>query len=171
MKSVPLSLAAALVLALGMGGCGYKLGEIRPTPMRTVQTLAVPTFKNRNYEPRVEVLLADTLIKQLQQDGTYTIVSSTTADAILECTLNKIERRSVRSVQDNVLATAEFELVLDVTYVVYDRVTGAILMEGRKRGRTTFFSGDDLQTVERQAIPVAAEDLAVQMTAEITEGW
>jgi outer membrane lipopolysaccharide assembly protein LptE/RlpB len=154
-----------------LSACGYKLGEIRPTPMRSVRTLAVPTFKNATYEPRVEVMLADTVIKQLQQDGTYTIVATHKADAILECTLTRIERRSVRSVQDNVLATAEFELQLQVAYSVTDRVTGATLMQGTARGVTTFFSGNDLQTIERQAIPVAAQDLAVDIVTEISEGW
>ncbi len=164
-------LFGALLLTLGLSGCGYKLGEIRPTPMRTVRTLSVPTFKNSTYEPRVEVLLADTLIKQIQQDGTYTTVDGNTADAVLDCTLTKIERRSVRSVQNNVLATSEFELQLEAVYVVYDRVTGAVLVNGRKVGRTTFFSNEDLQTAERQAIPVAAQDLAIQITTEISEGW
>lgn len=164
-------LLTALLACSLLAGCGYKLGEIRPTPMRSVRTLAVPTFKNRTYEPRVEVLLADTLIKQLQQDGTYTVISDEQADAILYCTLNKTERRALRSVQNNVLATAEFELILEVTYEVVDRVTGIILMQGRLRGRTDFFSNDDLQTTERQAIPIAAQDLAEQITAEISEGW
>ncbi len=31
-----------------LAGCGYKLGEIRPTPMRSVCTLAVPTFKKQD---------------------------------------------------------------------------------------------------------------------------
>ena len=65
--------------------------------MRSVRNLAVPTFKNRTYEPRVEVLLADTLIKTLQEDGTYTIVSEDNAEAIMYCTLTKVERvRSAR---------------------------------------------------------------------------
>jgi hypothetical protein len=80
-------LVAAFVVSAVLCGCGYKLGEIRPTPMRSVRTLAVPTFKNRTYEPRVEVLLAVTLIKTLQEDGTYTIVSDDSADAIMHCTL------------------------------------------------------------------------------------
>lgn len=164
-------LALALTLALTLSGCGYKLGEIRPTPMRTVRSLSIPTFKNMTYEPRVEVLLADTVIKVFQQDGTYSIVDTNRADAILECTLRKIERRSIRSVQSNVLATAEFELVLEITYVVVDRVTAANLLEGRVRGRTTFFSGSDLQTIERQAIPLAAQDAAIQISTEISEGW
>jgi len=163
-------IAAAIACAL-LGGCGYKLGEIRPTPMRSVRALAVPTFKNKTYEPRVEVLLADTLIKTLQEDGTYTIVSDDTADAILNCTLTKIQRRSVRSVQNNVLATAEFGLLLDIAYQVSDRVTGSILKKGRVRGETTFFSSSDLQTTERQAIPVAAKDAAIELTTAVAEGW
>ena len=55
-------LLTTLLAVAFLSGCGYKLGEIRPTPMRSVRTLAVPTFKNRTYEPRVEVLLADTLV-------------------------------------------------------------------------------------------------------------
>jgi hypothetical protein len=39
------------------------------------------------------------------------------------------------------------------------------------RGRTTFFSGNDLQTIERQAIPLAAQDVALQLSTEISEGW
>ena len=164
-------LIAAVIACALLGGCGYKLGEIRPTPMRSVRTLAVPTFKNRTYEPRVEVLLADTLIKTLQEDGTYTIVSDDTADAILNCTLTKIERRSLRSVQNNVLATAEFGLALDIAYEVSDRVTDSILKKGRVRGNTSFFSSTDLQMTERQAIPVAAKDAAVKLTTEVAEGW
>ncbi len=165
-RLIPLFLATFF-----LAGCGYKMGEIRPTPMRSVRTLAVPTFKNKTYEPRVEVLLADTLIKQLQQDGTYTIMSDNTADAILNCTLTNIERRSLRSVQNNVLATSEFEIILEVTYEVVDRVTGIVLMGGRIRGDASFFSNNDLQTTERQAIPVAARDLSIELTTRLSEGW
>ena len=164
-------LPCLLIATVMVSGCGYKLGETRPTPMRSVRSLAVPTFKNKTYEPRIEVIVADTLIKTLQEDGTYQIVATERADAILQGTITKIERRSIRSVQNNVLATAEFELVLEANYSVMDRVTGITLTEGRVRGRTTFFSGNDLQTIERQAIPLAAQDLAIQISTEISEGW
>lgn len=164
-------LALFCCVALLLGGCGYHVGEIRPTPMRSIRTLSVPTFKNKTYEPRVETLLADTLVKSLQSDATYTIVNSEQADAILVCTLNKIERRAIRSVQNDVLATSEFGLNLDVTYEVQDRVTGAILMRGTARGRATFFSGSDLATIQRQAISTAAADLANEITVAVTEGW
>ncbi len=167
----PILILCAALCGAALTGCGYHLGEIRPTPMRTIRTLSVPSFKNKTYKPRVEVLLADTLIKTLQEDGTYTIVSGDQADAILDCTLNKLERRSVRSVPNNVLATSEFELQMEITYVVYSRVTGVVFMQNRVTGRTSFFTNEDLQSAERQALPLAARDAALQITAEIAEGW
>ncbi|MFA7343708.1 MAG: LPS assembly lipoprotein LptE [Terrimicrobiaceae bacterium] len=162
---------AALAATVLLAGCGYKLGEIRPTPMRAVRTIAVPTFKNKTFEPRIDVLFADTLVKRMQQDGTYELVGDDRADAVLYCTIDRIERRSLRSVQNNVLATSEFGLRVFVKYEVQDRVTGAILMRGNAEGNTTFFSGNDLQTIERQAFSNAASDLANTLMAEVSEGW
>lgn len=164
-------LTAALLAALLVAGCGYHVGEIRPTPMRSVRTLAVPTFKNTTYEPRIEVLLADTAIKQFQSDGTYTITSEDQADAILYCTITKVERRPLRSVVNNVLATSEFGLVIEVNFEILDRVTGVQLMAGRARGESSFFSSDNIQTDEQQAIPVAGQDMATDLVAEVSEGW
>jgi outer membrane lipopolysaccharide assembly protein LptE/RlpB len=163
--------AALLAAVLMLTGCGYKLGEIRPTPMRSVRDLSVPTFKNNTYEPRLEVMFADTLVKRLQQDGSYHIVNSDQADAILNCTITKIDRNALRSVQNNVLATSEFGLTVQVRYDVVDQKTGAILMSGVSVGRTSFFSGNDLQTIERQAMSNAAADLANNITGQISEGW
>lgn len=165
------TLAALLAAVLMLTGCGYKLGEIRPTPMRSVRDLSVPTFKNNTYEPRLEVMFADTLVKRLQQDGSYHIVNSDQADAILNCTITKIDRNALRSVQNNVLATSEFGLTVQVRYDVVDQKTGAILMSGVAAGRTSFFSGNDLQTIERQAMSNAAADLANNITGQISEGW
>jgi len=164
-------LAIVLTAVLTLAGCGYKLGEIRPTPMRSVRTLSVPTFKNNTYESRIEALFADTLVKRLQQDGTYHIVNSNQADAILSCTITKIDRGALRSVQNNVLATSEFSLTVHVLYTVTDQNTGATLMSGTAVGKTSFFSGNDLQTIERQAMSNAAADLANNLATQVSEGW
>lgn len=163
--------AVLIAVAFFLSGCGYKLGEIRPTPMRSVRNLSVPTFKNNTYEPRIEVLFADTLVKRLQKDGSYRIVNSDQADAVLSCVITKIDRRAFRSVQNNVLATSEFGLVVTARYEVVDQSTGGILMSGTVMGRTSFFSGNDLQTIERQAMSNAASDLANNLATVITEGW
>jgi hypothetical protein len=166
------------LLALIFSSCaGYQVGPIKPLRMREVKTIAVPSFKNLTLEPRVEVALANALIKQIQQDGTYRVESDRTADAILEGTLEEIERRPSRSVIGNVVRTREFTLVLRIRYRVYDRVTGKELESRTVTGDTSFFvSGSnnvaaDVLGDERQALPLAAEDAAVRIVSQISEGW
>lgn len=164
--------------ALLLGGCaGYHVGPIKPTRMAKVTTIAVPSFKNDTLLPRVEVLLANAVIKQLQQDGTYRVVRDNEADAIFQGHLEQIVRRPSRSVRGNVLLTREYLLTLRCTYEVTDRVTGAILDRRAAVGQTTFFvSGTDaiaadLTQDERQALPIAAEDLAKDIVSHLSEGW
>lgn len=167
--SIPLLMAGTLLLSAA--GCGYHLGEIRPTPMRSVQTVAVPTFKNNTYRPRMEVMMADTFIRSLQRDGTYAVTNSNRADAIIYCTLADVKRYPVRSAISDVLQTTEYQLNILVNYEVQDRVSGAILTQGQVTGITTFFPTGDLVTDERQALSVAAERASANLTRVLTEGW
>jgi hypothetical protein len=168
----------ALFATVIVSGCaGYQVGPIKPTPMKNVQRLCVKNFTNDTLEPRVEVLLTNLLIKQLQQDGTYEITDENRADAILQVKLNEIERRPARSLRANVLQTREFLLNLRARYQVVKANTGVILDDRNVVGTTSFFvTGESLTTAdsnqdERQALPLAAEDMAVRITSLISEGW
>jgi len=156
---------------LCIGGCGYHLGEIRPTTMRSVKYLVVHPIKNRTYIPRVEVLLADAIIRKLQADGTYEIVGTERADAILNTTLYKVQRRPIRSVVTNVLQTSQYELTLYVNFEVQDRLSGATLLSGQVTGSTSFYPTGDLQTDENQAISIAASRVADALASRLSEGW
>lgn len=179
MKMKPMMRFAAVVLTLcGFAGCaGYTVGPVKPKRLREVQTIAVPSFRNETLEPRIEALLASAVIKQIQQDGTYRIASESEADAILDCTIEEIQRRPARSVRGNVLQTREYTLNLRGRYRVLDRATGAELDGRTFDGRTSFFVtgtnniAADVNQDERQAIPLAAEDMAVRLVAQISEGW
>lgn len=168
---------AALAAVLLCGCAGYTLGPVKPKFMAEVKTIAVPSFKNLTLEPRIEVLLANAVIKQLQQDGTFRVTHEKDADAVVQGTLEQIIRRPARSVRGNVLLTREFTLVLRARYVVTNRATGAVLDQRGINGQTSFFvSGSDpiagdITQDERQAFPLAAEDMAVRMVSALSEGW
>ena len=170
-------LLALLSVVLWSGCAGYTVGPIKPTPMRSVQRIHVPNIQNDTLHPRVEVLLTNLLIKQIQQDGTYEISDEGRADAILRVKLNDVERRPARSVRGNVLQTREYILNLRCRFEVINTRTGVILDNRTVTGSTSFFvGGENLSTAdsvqdERQAIPLAAEDLAVRITSLISEGW
>jgi len=167
-----LKASLATVLCLALGGClGYQIGPVKPYYLRDVHTIAVPTFKNRTLVPRIEVLVTDTVIKQLQQDGTFQIVGGDKADATLNGEISQIRRLPARSVRGNVLATTEFALTLSVRYSLTGRNGEQLAPPSDAIGTTSFFVSSDVTTDERQALPLATEDLATRLVSRISEGW
>src|SRR6202043_631744 len=118
----------------------------------------------------IEVLVTSTVIKQLQQDGTFQIVGDDKADAVLRAEIFDISRAPARSVRGSVLATTEFTLNMRVRYRLVDR-HGQLLAASDAVGSTSFFVGTDVTTDERQALPLATEQLATQLASQLSEGW
>lgn len=166
LRGLLLAFSAAL-----LAGCCYTLGDARPAMMRGITTLSVPVSKNSTLEPNVEALLADTITKQLQTDGTYSIAYSDRADAILETTLTSVRRAPARSLRGNVIATSEYILYTTVKYRVFEPASGRELMAGEVTGQTSFFVTADLQTDETQALPLAFADTANKLASRLSEGF
>jgi Lipopolysaccharide-assembly len=119
----------------------------------------------------MEVLVTDTVIKQLQQDGTFQIARGEDADATLIAEIIRINRVPARSVRGNVLATTEFNLTMSVKYSVIGRDGTQLVGSAQASGATSFFVSSDVTTDERQALPLATEDLATRLVAQLSEGW
>jgi outer membrane lipopolysaccharide assembly protein LptE/RlpB len=164
------ALIACIAFAL-LPGCGYRLGAAKPAALQNVTKIAIPTFKNKTFEPNIEVLMADATVKQFQEDGTYEIVPDNRADAVLYCTLEMIKRSQARAVLSNVLASREFTLRLQVEYELVDSVTGATILRGASNADTSFFTNSDLQIDEQQAIVTAIHKVAVDLVGQISEGF
>jgi len=139
--------------------------------MRDVHTIAVPTFKNLTILPRIEVLVTSTVIKQFQQDGTYRITSPESADATLKAEIVRVGRSPARSVRGNVLATTEFNLNLSLRYTLIARDGKPLAGPAEVSGGTSFFVSTDVTTDERQALPLATEELAKRLVSQLSEGW
>ena len=155
-----------------LAGCaGYHLGDAKPAYMKDVHRLFIPVFRNNTLLPQVEGLVTDTVARQFQQDGTYTLSSRDAADAILNCTIERVTRTPERSVTGNVLLTTEFDVSLLVSYRLVDSKTNKILDAGQANGTTSFFVGNDVTQDERQALPLAAEQLAVRIVSAVAEGF
>jgi len=160
------------LLALLLNGCaGYHLGPATPAYLRHIHSIAVPTFQNTTLVPRIEVLITGTVIKQFQQDGTFRIANEESADAILKGEIIGVSRSPARSVRGNVLATTEFNLLLRVRYTLVERGGKTIAGPTEAAGVTSFFVGEDVSTDERQALPLAAEELAEHLVSQLSEGW
>jgi hypothetical protein len=161
-----------IAVSLLLTGClGYHVGPVKPSVLRDVHGIAVPTFENKTLLPRVEVLITDSVIKQLQQDGTYRIANENNADAILKAEISEIIRTPARSLRGNVLRTTEFNLAMHVKYKL-ETASGTMLMPSAEVvGTTSFFVQSDVTSDERQALPLAAEELAIHLVTQLSEGW
>lgn len=165
-------LAAAVLVCASLAGClGYHIGPAKPNYLSDVHIISVPTFKNSTLLPRLDVLVTDTVIKQMQQDGTYRIGNEGNSDATLEGEVIKVSRSPARSVRGNVLATTEFNLAIRVRYKLVDRSGKQLGPSGEAVGTTSFFVGTDVTTDERQALPLATEELATRLVSQLSEGW
>ena len=114
--------------------------------------------------------MTNTAIKQFQQDGTFRIVNADAAEATLKAEIIGVGRSPARSVRGNVLSTTEFNLTLTVKYTLEGR-DGKPLTAGAVGGSTSFFVGSDVNTDQRQALPLAAEELARHLVSQLSEGW
>ncbi len=163
---------AAVLACFVLGGClGYHVGPVKPYYLRDIHTIAVPTFENKTLLPHIEVLVTDTVIKQLQQDGTFQIARNGDEDATLKAEITRVDRVPARSVRGNVLKTTEFNLSMRLRYTLVTRDGATLAPPADVVGTTSFFVSTDVTTDERQALPLATEDLATRLVTQLSEGW
>jgi curli biogenesis system outer membrane secretion channel CsgG len=139
--------------------------------MKGVRRVAVPIFQNATISPDIEALATTAVIKQIQQDGTFEVTGVDQADAVVFGTISSVHRTKSRSLQGNVLASSEFNLRVAINFRVEKAGTSEVLGQKNVEGASSFFVGNDTASQERQAIPLAVEDAAVQFTSYLTEGW
>ena len=163
--------AVFAVVAVVFSSCaGYQMGASRPAAMEGVKTLAVPLFRNNTLEPRASSIVSNNVVRLLQNDGTYKLVDSSLADAVLKGTITRFDRRQLRSARNNSLRTRELELRVWIDYTVETR-TGAVLMRGTANGSTSLFLDPNFQLTERQGIDDASLRAAEDLVSRLCEGW
>jgi lipopolysaccharide assembly LptE-like protein len=160
-----------LLLGLLTGCAGYTLGPTPPTYMKGIHRVAVPILKNASLTPDIQAVTTTTIIKQIQEDGTYEVTGVDQADAVVVGTITSVTRTKSRSLQGNVLASAEFTLRVIINFRIERPNTGQLMNQRNIEGDTSFFVGNDIFTQESAAIPLAIQDAAVQFVSFLSEGW
>jgi len=162
-----------LFILLGcFAGCSaYTLGPTPPTFMKGVRRVAVPIFKNTTITPDIEAIATSTVIKQIQEDGTYEVTGADQADAIVVGTIQSVDRTKARSLRGNVLASSEFNLRITISFRIERPNTSQLMGQKVVEGDTSFFVGNDVASQEREAIPLGVQDAATQFVSYLSEGW
>ncbi|SKA90132.1 Lipopolysaccharide-assembly [Prosthecobacter debontii] len=164
--------ACALGLILTLTGCaGYQLGGQKPAHLSKITKLAVPTFENRTLEPRLNSLVTNAIIKQLQNSGGYEIVSIDNAEAVMEGQVVNVDRSQFRSDRRNVLRTSQLLLKLRADYTIKETGSNTVIHRGRASADSYTILDSNIQNSEAQALEDAAQRMALNVAADLTEGW
>lgn len=164
----------ALGLLVVLTGCaGYRLGNVGGKEVQGVQSVYVPMARNQTVTPPgIEFQVTNAVINKFGTDGTLETKQSVHADSELEIVIVEYDRVPLRSTQQDVLVTAEYRLLITAEIKFTNRRTSQVIIsKERILGDTEFFVVQDLNEGQRQAIPLAAEDLADKIVNRIVEGW
>ena len=174
MTSSVLSRLAILVLGLlALNGCaGYRVGNTSGRDLQGVRSVYVPVARNTSLTPDLQMTVTNAVIRRFNNDGTLEVNQSTFADSELDITITNVQQTPIRSSTSDILVTAEYQLTIQATATYTNRRLGRKIFENvTVVGNTTFYTQSDIQEGERQALPLAAEDLANNTVKLITEGW
>jgi len=163
----------ALLVVCGLSGCaGYRVGNISGRDLQGVHSVFVPVVRNSSLEPDLQVTLTNEIIRRFNNDGTLTVNQTSNADSELDVTVVNVRRQASRSSTTDVLVTAQYQLTIEAKATFVNRRLGRKIFENSTvTGSTTFFTQANIQEGERQALPLAAEDLAKNVVTMVTEGW
>jgi hypothetical protein len=120
----------------------------------------------------LETTVTNALVRRFNSDGTLAVVQNSAADSELDVTVINVYETAVRSSSSDILVTAEYQLSIQATATYVNRKLGRKIFENTSVvGNTYFFTQADIQEGIRQALPLAAQDLANNTVKLVTEGW
>ena len=89
-------LLLALLLLLGLAGCGYRPLGLEPYSQETPPLLAIPLFANRSTEVGMEAIMANAMIQAFGQTKAVRLTTRPqNADLVLEGKVASVENSSV----------------------------------------------------------------------------
>ena len=158
------------LLMIACAGCaGYRVGPVSGD-VAGDRSIEVTPFASKVIEPRVGDAVTTSLRRQLQQEGTFRLNTRGEADIVVTGSVIEYDRSNISFQPEDILTPRDYRLRIRAHVTARDRTSGRVLLDREVLGNTTLRVTPDLSSAERQAIPQAAEDLARNITALLTEG-
>jgi hypothetical protein len=166
-------LAAGLGVVFLLSGCaGYRVGDTSGRDLQGVRSVYVPTAKNTSLEPELQMTVTNAIIRRFNADGTLETDQNAAADSELDVVVTNVQHNPIRSSTTDLLITAEYQLTIQAKATYTNRKLGRKIFENFDvSGSTTYFTQSNNLEAERQALPLAAQDLAENTVKLVTEGW
>lgn len=165
---------AALAALIAPAGCasdprdGYSMS---PAHDESVRTVHVPMFGNKTFFRGIEMELTDAIVKEIQANTPWRVVSQGNADTVLSGTITNSDLRAISTAEGSGLVQEQgVEIVLEFAW--RNNRTGRVMVERRNfKGADIFIParlvGESLETGQSAAI----QRLAKSVVAELRSSW
>lgn len=168
------SLGYLPLLVLLCSCANYKMGSTpKAGGLQDIRVLYVPTAVNETDETAVPGPVTNAILQEIDRDGTFRHARKDEADAILEVTVRKIERSPIQQSVEQYLTTLQYQLTITLDYRVYSmKDKKEVIPKATISGYTTFFVQGDQTESQRQALPLAAQNVAQNLVSALANlGW
>ena len=117
-----------------------------------LSSIAIPTFKNRTYEPGIEVPFTQAFLREFILDRRVKVVDRAQADSLLEGVINDFKFYSVSYDRSGLVLEYQTVVVLDITLRDQE---GKVLWEQKNFSETEWFRASS-SALTNEANKVAA---------------
>lgn len=107
-----------------MAGCGYQMVGKETHVPPGINSIAIPTFVNKTFEPGIEVPFTQGFLREFIQDRRVKVVGRNEADSVLEGIIKSFHISSVSYDRSGIALEYQTTLVIDLTL---RKKTGEIL--------------------------------------------
>jgi len=129
-------LAVTLLCFFLLSACGYQMVGKETHVPPGLNSVAVPTFKNRTYEPGIEVPFTQAFLNEFILDRRVNVVNRAQADSLLEGTIMNFVMYSVSFDQSG--RVVEYQTIVTLDLTLKDRA-GKVLWEEKNFSETEWF--------------------------------
>jgi outer membrane lipopolysaccharide assembly protein LptE/RlpB len=126
----------SIICLVLLAACGYRMVGKETHVPPGLNSVAVPTFKNRTYEPGIEVPFTQAFLKEFILDRRVNVVDRAQADSLLEGIITDFRIHSVSYDRSGFVLEYQTSVMLDLT--LKDR-TGKVLWEERNFSEIQWF--------------------------------
>ncbi len=138
-------------------GCGYQMAGKETHVPPGVNSVAIPTFKNKTFEPGIEIPFTQAFLNELIQDRRVKVVGRAEADSTLEGVVTDFRTYAIAYDRSGFVLQYQIGIVVDLS--LKDRA-GKVLWEEKGLGETQWFRASSVGVTNE-----AAKQAAIQKTA------
>lgn len=147
-RAIVLSASVAVVLLLGLSGCGYQFVDYK-TPLGDVRRVAIQTLRNDSYDPGYEAVVTDSLIHEFRRRGAFQVVDDPKlADLVISGRVRPIftAARSFSSV----LLALEYSVTVTLDLKAERRDGRAVAIDGSALAQSDIYlASADIEAVRK----------------------